>query len=110
MTKHSAALALAGALILAGCGRHSAQTYTLYRTSSSDHALRIHWGTFDAAESDPGYNINNCEMTARLLTANMKALNGARYDPALGFWCEPGADNAEGTVPNAFPAAFPTDA
>lgn len=104
-----AALLIADAACLSGCG-HRAETYTLYRTSSIDHSLRIHWGTFDAQESDPSYNRTNCEMAARLLTANMKALNGDEYDPHLGFWCEPGRYSPKGSIPRAFARAFPTDA
>jgi hypothetical protein len=48
-------------------------------------------------------------MTARLLTASMKALNGKDYDPGLGFWCEEGSYSAGGGVPRIFVAAFPTD-
>ena len=104
-----AALVVAGSLCVTACGRHSAQSFTLYRTSSIDRSLRVHWGTFDADESDPSYNLNNCQMAARLLTANMKALNGADYDVRMGFWCEPGGYSEKGEVPHSFPAAFPTD-
>ena len=103
-------LLLAGAVGLSGCGTRNAEAYTLYRTSSMDPTMRVHFGTFDAHESDPTYNQGNCEMTARLLTANMKALNGADYNPALGFWCEPGAYREKGDVPASFDAKFPTDA
>jgi hypothetical protein len=70
---------------------------------------RIHFGTFNANESSPSYNLANCAMAARLLTANMKALNGEDYDPSLGFWCEQGTYSADGGVPRSFAAAFPTD-
>lgn len=73
--------------------------------------MRVHWGTFDAAESG-GYNLNNCLMAARVLNANVDA-NAAKEqkkrDAAAGFWCEPGRYNEKGSVPYSFPAAFPTD-
>lgn len=96
--------------MLAGCNSNSkAATYTLYRTSSIAPGARVHWATFDAGQSDPTYNLANCQMAARLLTANMKALNGATYNPALGFWCEEGGYRESGGVPPAFGADFPTD-
>lgn len=49
---------------------------------------RIHWATFDAAESNPEYNANNCEMAADLLNENIKRLNEGR-SPSH-FWCEKG--------------------
>jgi len=48
-------------------------------------------------------------MGARLLNANMKALNGANYNPRLGFWCERGRYDKDGAVPTDFAAAYPTD-
>jgi len=108
MQKRLAGVLLAGVVCLSSCAQR-AETYTLYRTSSMDRSLRIHWGTFDAHEGDPSYNRANCEMAARLLTANMKALNGDDYNPHLGFWCEPGRYSAKGTVPQRFNAQFPTD-
>lgn len=105
-----ATLALAVLVLpLAACGIGKASTYTLYRTSSMAPGARIHWGTFNANESNPAYNLANCAMTARLLTANMKALNGDDYNPALGFWCEEGSYSQDGGVPGSFDAAFPTD-
>lgn len=101
------ALIVAGAM-LAGCGS-KAPTYTLYRTSSIAPGARVHFGSFDANQSNPAYNLANCQMAARLLTANMKALNGEAYNPAHGFWCEEGEYRESGDVPPAFDAEFPTD-
>ncbi len=109
MNYHAATLLIAGSLGLGACGHGSAPTYTLYRTSSMDGSLRVHWGTFDAHESDPSYNKANCEMAARLLNANMQALNGGTNAESLGFWCEVGRFSDKGPIPDSFTAAFPTD-
>ena len=74
--------------------------------------MRVHWATFDAAESDRSYNLNNCQMAARLLNANVEAFakqNMESDPPKVGFWCEPGEYKEEGRVPFSFDAAFPTD-
>ena len=107
--KQAAHLALAAAAIcVSGCGDRAAP-YSLYRNSHAGVDMRIHWATFDADESSPTYNFDNCSMTARLLNANMKALNGEGYDETRGFWCEPGAYNSEGVRVGPIEAAFPTD-
>jgi len=74
--------------------------------------LRVHWATFDAKESDPGYNMNNCLMASRLLNSNMTAsatLQGKERDTSVGFWCEKGPYRSKGTNPTVFNEAFPTD-
>lgn len=106
--------AVAGLLLTTGCseGSSSAETFTLYRNSFLDRSIRVHWGTFDANESDPSYNRNNCEMAARLLNANVGASaeqEGKPPHPGVGFWCEQGSYSETGSVPSTFPAAFPTD-
>jgi hypothetical protein len=107
---HKSALAVISALTVSGCGLlQPSHDYTLYRTSSMDRTLRIHWASFDAHESDPNYNLANCEMAARLLNANMKTLGGEDYDPGQGFWCEAGGYSEKGDMPSSFKAAFPTD-
>jgi len=91
----------------------SPQSYTLYRNSFFDSSLRVHWATFNASESDPGYNLDNCEMAARLLNANFKATAAAAGKlptPGVGFWCEEGPFSEKGAVPAHFEAAYPTDA
>lgn len=103
------ALALIGPLVACGSVSPKAGSYTLYRTSSIAPGARVHWATFAAKESNPTYNADNCAMTARLLTANMKELNGEGYNPRLGFWCEPGSYEPSGDTPTSFAAEFPTD-
>jgi hypothetical protein len=74
--------------------------------------MRVHWATFDAQESDRSYNLNNCQMAARLLNANVDAATeaeGQERDPSVGFWCEPGRYSEEGRVPASFQAEFPTN-
>lgn len=86
--------------------------YTLYRDSPFDTSMRVHWATFDAPESDAGYNMDNCQMAARLLNANFKALAAAAGKPPMpgvGFWCEKGPFLEKGAVPSYFEAAYPTD-
>jgi hypothetical protein len=108
-------LAVALTVALTACGSKGstgAETFTLYRNSSLDNAVRVHWATLDASESDPSYNRNNCEMVARLLNANVDASSeaeGKERDPSVGFWCEPGDYSEKGSVPSSFLAAFPTD-
>lgn len=82
--------ALLLALSLAACQKAS-PTYTLYRNSSLDPNLRIHWASFDAADSGMGtmtYNQENCEMAADLLRKNLRSLNNGA-EP-VRFWCEKG--------------------
>lgn len=96
---------------LTGCSEQGAATCTLYRNSPFGIA-RIHWATFDANESDPSYNLNNCMMAARVLNANVTASAknaGQERDPSLGFWCEPGPFETDGPIPTSFQEAFPTD-
>lgn len=100
---------------VAGCSspEHQSPTYTLYRNSDVDTSLRVHWATFDASESDPNYNGNNCNMAARLLNANLRAsaeAEGLQPYFGVGFWCELGGYSERGQVPTAFDATFPTDA
>lgn len=106
--------ALLAATCLVGCSspERSASVFTLYRNSNISPSLRVHWGTFDASESDPTYNANNCAMAARLLNANMREsakAEGLTPHFRVGFWCEPGSFSEQGQVPSSFEAAFPTD-
>jgi len=99
------------ALVLTACSG-SSSTATLYRNSPLGTATRVHWATFDAKESDPSYNMNNCLMAARLLNANMTASAvqvGRTRSPGVGFWCEPGSFRENGSIPTTFPEAYPTD-
>lgn len=104
------------ACLVLGCTEVSesdgAPTYTLYRNSPFDSSMRVHWGTFDANERDRAYNLNNCNMAARLLNANFAATaraEGKEPHPNTGFWCERGDYSEEGPVPSTFEAAYPTD-
>ena len=101
------------AAIVAGCNsEQKPEQFTLYRNSSLDPSVRIHWGTFDARESDLSYNRNNCEMAARLLNANVTAFreeNGEEGPAGVGFWCERGSYAEDGSVPSSFDGEFPTD-
>ena len=107
---------IGGIILLCSCApegsNDKAGPYSLYRNSNINGSIRVHWATFNAQESDPSYNSNNCSMAARLLNANMAALAKAEskaLHPGVGFWCEPGAYSEKGAVPSRFEAAFPTD-
>tara|TARA_R110000772_G_scaffold18400_6_gene51399 strand:- start:9619 stop:9987 length:369 start_codon:yes stop_codon:yes gene_type:complete len=85
---------------------------TLYRNSEIDHSMRIHVATFDAEESDKKYNINNCEMSARLRNANIVALINSSeksHSQDVGFWCEIGSYDEDGPQRIFFSAEFPTN-
>lgn len=97
---------------VSGCGTDASDAFTLYRNSSVDRTMRIHWASFDTKDSG-SYNMNNCMMGARLLNANVTAIakaDGKERDPSIGFWCEPGGYKEKGMVPLSFEEAFPTDA
>ncbi|MET3712608.1 paraquat-inducible protein B [Sphingomonas trueperi] len=49
---------------------------------------RIHWATFDASESNPAYNLDNCSMAMELLNENVGRLNAGKHP--VKFWCEKG--------------------
>ena len=96
---------------LAACGFHDGDA-TLYRNSPLDLTMRIGLASFNGADGLE-YNLDNCEMAARLLNANMDAANkagGATRNPALGFWCEEGAFRGRGAVPPSFDSEYPTTA
>lgn len=105
------AVILFGSALLASCSQQGASTATLYRNSPFG-AARVHWATFNANESDPSYNLNNCLMAARLLNANMTAsakAQGKEREASVGFWCENGPYREQGSIPTTFQEAFPTD-
>ncbi|MFC0304403.1 hypothetical protein ACFSTI_29335 [Rhizorhabdus histidinilytica] len=100
--------------ILVACSGASSRsdTATLYRNSAFDPTMRVHWASFDADESDPAYNSNNCGMAARLLNANVAAsakADGKERDASVGFWCELGPYREKGSVPSQFYESFPAD-
>jgi hypothetical protein len=97
---------------LAGCSQQQSNTVTLYRNSPVAIGVRVHWATFNADESDPSFNLNNCLMAARLLNANVTAsakAEGKDRDNSVGFWCEAGSYREHGSIPSTFAEAFPTD-
>lgn len=99
-------------VLLSACSEPKSSRVTLYRNSPFGADIRVHWATFDASESDPSYNMNNCLMAARLLNANVSAsaqAEGKERDNSVGFWCENGYYREEGAIPANFPEAFPTD-
>ena len=58
------------ALAQSACDRASLgddNVYTLYRSSVSDPAARLHVATFDADEND-AYNRENCEVGAKVIS------------------------------------------
>ena len=95
-----------------GCSSSDSETATLYRNSSIGATLgndmRIHVATFDADDVNSRYNRENCEMSARLYNANVRALN-PESDQKVGFWCESGLFSDNGSIPFSFDAEFPTE-
>ncbi len=84
---------------------------TLYRNSELLRTMRIHFATFDAPESE-AFNYANCQMAARLLNANVKAVmesNGSEAEPSVGFWCELGTMQEDEPVPASFDSEYPTE-
>lgn len=110
---------LACLILLGGCGdtavseggtEETTQIATLYRNGSLMKQMRLHFGSFDAQGEANDYNINNCQMTAKLLNSNVSAQWLAEGLPDVGFWCEPGDYREDGQAPLVFDAEFPTDA
>lgn len=103
---------LGAVIALSGCDYGKDGSVTLYRNSSTDYSMRIHWATFDARDG-VNYNLSNCQMAVRLLNANITALaanQGRTRDSGLGFWCEVGRFKETGTVPFSFREEYPSDA
>jgi hypothetical protein len=95
---------------LSACGFPSsseAEPETLYRNSQVDGSMRIHVATFDAENSNLHYNLLNCQMTSKVLNANVEKLNPERKRQRVGFWCEKGTFEEEGQAVTAFDAEFP---
>ena len=100
-------------LFIAGCesadmNEQNAQVATLYRNGSVMPEMRLHFGSFDAVGEANDYNINNCEMTARLLNSNVRA-HAQSDSQSVGFWCEPGPYREDGLARQTFDAEYPTD-
>lgn len=113
-----ASILLTSAIALAACDpattlgeneEQAVQTATLYRNGNLMLDLRLHFGSFDAVGEANDYNINNCQMTARLLNANVSQQWVGEGQPNVGFWCEPGPYREDGLVPLSFDAEFPTE-
>ncbi len=66
------------ALLLSGC---DSGTYTLYRNSVLDTAMRIHVATFDEASGD-SYNGENCRIASELFAKQSGV--------TVRYWCEKG--------------------
>ena len=74
--------AVAVVMMLAGAAMADDEIYTLYRSSVVAPDMRIHVATFDADDSGPGYNFENCNIAADLF----------RQQPGVRvrYWCEKG--------------------
>jgi hypothetical protein len=59
----------------------STGSFTLYRNSRVDPTMRIHVGTFNAADGEK-YNAENCDLAATLFASQA----GVK----VRFWCERG--------------------
>jgi hypothetical protein len=60
----------------------SSESFTLYRNSADDRAMRIHVATFDSTDGEK-YNAENCDLAASLF--------GGQAGIKVRFWCERGA-------------------
>ncbi|OHD05588.1 hypothetical protein [Sphingopyxis sp. RIFCSPHIGHO2_12_FULL_65_19] len=101
------------AIMVAGCSsaKDEAASATLYRNSILDPSMRVHFASFNAPDKAP-FNIDNCEMVARIMNANVDASSAKEGKPrnqSAGFWCERGDFSEEGSVPRAFESEFPSD-
>lgn len=106
-------LVIFAALALVGCssGEDPPSPATLYRNSILDPMMRVHFASFNAPDKAP-FNIDNCEMVARIMNANVDASSAKEGKPrnqSVGFWCEAGEFNEEGLVPRSFESEFPSD-
>lgn len=106
-------VALITAFTLTACSptEENRQPATLYRNSMLDPAMRVHFASFNAPDKAP-FNIDNCEMVARIMNANVDASSAKEGKPrnqSIGFWCERGDFSEEGSVPRAFDSEFPSD-
>ncbi|MGQ3286140.1 MULTISPECIES: hypothetical protein [Alphaproteobacteria] len=101
------------AITLAGCSGDKGETAaaTLYRNSPLDPSMRVHFASFNAPDKAP-FNIDNCEMVARIMNANVDASSakeGKSRNQSVGFWCERGDFSEKGSVPRNFDSEFPSD-
>ena len=106
-------LVIFATLALVGCSsdEDSPSPATLYRNSLLDPMMRVHFASFNAPDKAP-FNIDNCEMVARIMNANVDASSAKEGKPrnrTVGFWCERGSYSEEGSVPVRFESEFPSD-
>ncbi|MCJ2179620.1 hypothetical protein [Novosphingobium album (ex Hu et al. 2023)] len=97
------------AVVTTGCETKTDTAFTLYRNSPLASGERVHFASFDAAETTD-FNRGNCTMAARLLNANVASSareEGKEPYEGVGFWCESGPYKKEGSVPSSFESAFP---
>ena len=80
LTRWTPALALLVASV--GCSPADDAVFTLYRNSPIDASMRIHVASFDAHDSSPAYNQENCTVVLDLMQRQPAVT--ARY------WCEKG--------------------
>jgi hypothetical protein len=75
-------IVVGAAVFLSACNGSKSETFTLYRASTLDPMMRIHMATFDAAESGPTYNQENCQIAADLFSTHPGV--------TVRYWCEKG--------------------
>lgn len=73
------ALPVFGLVFLSACD--SGSTFTLYRNSVMDSAMRIHVATFDSSDGEK-YNQENCEVARQLFAQQPEV--------TVRYWCEKG--------------------
>lgn len=94
-----------------GGDEEAANIYTLYRTGADAPRARFHWATFESHRRAER-NREDCEMTARIMTANMDAFSektGAPQYGEIAYWCEAGAYSTKGENPADYTAEFPSN-
>jgi hypothetical protein len=75
------AFAVVGAAAGACGGVGEDRAYTLYRSSRTDSAMRIHVATFDVDEKET-YNRENCDSAGKLFQSQPGV--------TVKYWCEKG--------------------
>jgi len=63
------------------CGGGDSSTYTLYRSSPTSEAMRLHVATFDSADGEK-YNREPCDITRELFQKQPGV--------TVRYWCEKG--------------------
>ena len=108
------AVLLMATFTLTACSQEEQTTddiYTLYHNGPNTPRARFRWATFESFK-DAEKNSEDCEMTARIMNANMatyaKQRNVAQYAD-IGFWCEAGSFTMDGENPAEFKAEYPSN-